>query len=151
MNQRSKYLRLLAIVLIAIATKGATAEEAAKSPTTAKFRGALLSAGDVSSDRLRQLKEDGLTSIVLLVEGTSKQEAETQRGAAELVAASDLELHYWIEVARCPELADAHPEWMASLQTHDEWRRFLVHPTKAYLSWCIANIDSLKNSLSLNP
>ncbi len=32
-------------------------------------------------------------------------------------------LDYWIEIARCPKLADAHPEWMASLQGHGEWRR----------------------------
>jgi hypothetical protein len=34
-----------------------------------------------------------------------------------------LELHYWIEIARCPELAEEHPRWMASLQGHPEWRR----------------------------
>ena len=126
----AKSLRLIVVVLIVIATKSVTAEEAAKSSTTEKFRGALLSAVDVTSDRLGKLKEDGLTSIVLLVEGTSKKEAETQRGAAELVAASGLELHYWIEVARCSELADAHPEWMASLQTHDEWQRFFPDTPK---------------------
>ncbi|MSR63541.1 MAG: hypothetical protein EXS08_13970 [Planctomycetes bacterium] len=29
---------------------------------------------------------------------------------------------WWLEVARSPSLADAHPEHMASLQGHDEWR-----------------------------
>jgi hypothetical protein len=34
-----------------------------------------------------------------------------------------LNLYYWIEIARNPAMADAHPEWMASIQTHPEWRR----------------------------
>jgi hypothetical protein len=33
-------------------------------------------------------------------------------------------VEYFVEIGRNPELADAHPEWMASLQGHDEWRRF---------------------------
>jgi hypothetical protein len=88
------------------------------------FRGALLSAEDVTPQRLKKFAGDGFNSVVVLVEGTSNKESTVQRLAAELVSESSLDLCYWIEVARCPDLADAHPEWMASLQTHDEWRRF---------------------------
>jgi hypothetical protein len=45
------------------------------------------------------------------------------RQAVERIRKAGLELHYWIEIARCPELAEAHPRWMASLQGHPEWRR----------------------------
>ena len=30
---------------------------------------------------------------------------------------------YFFEVGRCPELAKQHPEWMASIQGHQEWMR----------------------------
>jgi hypothetical protein len=36
---------------------------------------------------------------------------------------SGLELYYWIEIGRNPQLADAHPRWMASLGMHHDWQR----------------------------
>lgn len=45
------------------------------------------------------------------------------QAAARRIRDAGLDLYYWIEIARNPTLADAHPEWMASLQTHTEWRR----------------------------
>ncbi|MBI1900842.1 MAG: hypothetical protein HYS13_06995 [Planctomycetia bacterium] len=53
-----------------------------------------------------------------------KDDRSKEDAAARLASAAGLQLFYWIEVARCPELADAHPEWIASLQGHPEWRRF---------------------------
>jgi hypothetical protein len=50
-------------------------------------------------------------------------DADKDREAAAALAARGGQVYYWIEVSRCPALADAHPEWMASLQTHPEWRR----------------------------
>ena len=38
--------------------------------------------------------------------------------------------YYWIEIARCPSLADEHPRWMASVQGHDEWRRLFENPPR---------------------
>lgn len=54
---------------------------------------------------------------------TSRDTATADLDAAQRVKAAGLPLDYLIEVARCPELADAHPEWMASLQGHPEWRK----------------------------
>jgi hypothetical protein len=51
------------------------------------------------------------------------------RAAAKLLAEAKLDLYYWIEVARNPAMADAHPEWMASLGMHDDWHaRFPTTP-----------------------
>ncbi len=74
----------------------------------------------VTAKRLSSLRADGYGAIVLAVMEADDREKE----AAGMVKKSGLELHYWIEVGRCPELADEHPRWMASLQGHDEWRRF---------------------------
>lgn len=48
-------------------------------------------------------------------------DAQVYRRAAELLADAGLDLYYWIEVARHVKLAEAHPEWMASLGVHDDW------------------------------
>jgi hypothetical protein len=45
------------------------------------------------------------------------------RSAAKAAAANSLDVYLWIEVGRCPELARAHPEWMAALGSHDDWHK----------------------------
>jgi hypothetical protein len=121
MNFRNKCL-LCCLTAIGAVFHAARAA-AQNSPPAPEFRGALLSARDVDEARLRKLQEEGFTAVLVMLQDASGEQASRQRTAADLVLRSRLELHYWIEVARCPELADAHPDWMASLQTHDEWRR----------------------------
>lgn len=70
--------------------------------------------------KLTASNEEGFTGAVLyLREG----EFEVARKAAGLIVEAGLALYYWIEVGRNTHLATAHPEWMASVQTHTEWRR----------------------------
>ncbi|MCA9061263.1 MAG: hypothetical protein KDA85_22270, partial [Planctomycetaceae bacterium] len=52
-----------------------------------------------------------------------QQQQAQEIAAAQLILEAGLKLSYWIEIARCPELADTHPEWMATLQGHPKWRR----------------------------
>lgn len=72
---------------------------------------------------------DGDWSSRLAIEHAAIALRLTGDAALDLAAANKVvsfdghALDYWIEIARCPELADAHPEWMASLQGHGEWRR----------------------------
>ena len=95
--------------------------ETARAADDAKFKGALLDADQVSAARITGLKKEGYNAIVL---GLTENGAEKQGSAARQVRQNGLDLYYWIEIARNPALADAHPEWMASIQTHKEWRRF---------------------------
>jgi len=81
---------------------------------------ALLRADQASADRLLGLQREGFTSIALALSDTN---AAVDTLAAGRVSRAGLDLDYWIEIARNPALADAHPEWMASIQTHQEWRR----------------------------
>jgi hypothetical protein len=90
------------------------------SPASAEFRCALLAPDMVTGERLTSLREEGYDSVVLAV----SQGNDAEKNAAALIEKSRLDLRYWIEVGRSPELADKHPLWMASLQGHDEWRRF---------------------------
>ena len=78
----------------------------------AQFRGVLVSAA-----QLGDLKKDGPRTVVLNLDANAGD-------AARRIRAAGFELYYWIEVGRNPAMAEAHPEWMASLQGHPEWRRF---------------------------
>ncbi|MFN3188898.1 MAG: hypothetical protein ACE361_00110 [Aureliella sp.] len=84
---------------------------------------AMIAVSDASPARLAELKSTGIDTVAFqLKQGDGAKRAI--REAAAVVGESGLALAYWVEVARSPVLAEAHPEWMASLQTHDEWRRF---------------------------
>ena len=81
---------------------------------------ALLDPAQAGSGRLAELADTGYSGVVLMLSEGDPQ----ARSAAQQVTVAGLDLYYWIEIARNPALADAHPEWMASIQTHEEWRRF---------------------------
>jgi len=85
---------------------------ASASPLTAQFRGELVAAAQADPARL-----GGTGAVVLSLAGPE------DLSAARRIQAAGLTLYYWIEIGRNPALAEAHPEWMASLQGHPEWRR----------------------------
>jgi hypothetical protein len=94
-------------------------------PALAKpaFRGALVTAETATVDQLDVLKKDGYSTIVLQIRSSTAAAIQQDVSAAKRISAADLDVGYWLEIARSPELADAHPLWMASLQGHPEWRR----------------------------
>lgn len=47
---------------------------------------------------------------------------EVVAAAAARVRSARMQLGYWFEIGRDPALADAHPDWVATLQGHGEWR-----------------------------
>src|SRR5579863_327617 len=89
-----------------------------------QLRAALLTSEMATDARLKELWGSGYTSIVLVVSKADAASALLDRQAVERITKTGLAPYYWIEIARCPEMADAHPLWMASLQGHPEWRRF---------------------------
>ena len=90
------------------------------------LRSVMLNADQVTIDELQSLKDSGFNAIAISLSDSTKLSRRSHKRAASLIKDSDLKLYFWIEVGRCPDLADKHPEWMASLQGHNEWRRF--HP-----------------------
>ena len=123
-NPIKHYLVVLSLLLGALLSTRSTlyAAEPVKPTHMKSFRGALLSAPDVTDSRLEALKQAGINAVSVQLTGAA-QAVPSERTACERITRSGLMLYYWVEVARSPELADAHPEWMASLQGHDEWRR----------------------------
>ena len=118
----------LAIAVVSLAFGKVTADE----PTTrdATLRTALLRAEQVTDDRLASLATEGFSAVVLKLAASADAARDDEARAARRIVASGLALHYWIEIAHSPEFADAHPEWMASLQGHEEWRRFFPDVAK---------------------
>jgi hypothetical protein len=107
-----------AIMLLAVLGSFVAADDAGP-----RLRGALVTAEMASASRLEELRVEGYTAAVLKINDDSPSAREADRQAARRIAAARLDLWYWIEIAHCPELADKHPRWMASLQGHQEWRR----------------------------
>jgi hypothetical protein len=85
-----------------------------------QFKGVLVTAALATDARLREFKREGYQAAVL---NLATENEGGDDAAARRIHTAGLELYYWIEIAHSPSLADAHPEWMASIQTHPEWRR----------------------------
>jgi hypothetical protein len=122
--------RLLAVVvcagLAACSPKAAHAQTKEQRSANG-FRGAMLSVEQVTETQLLSLRSTGMRAVAVQLRGGAAELA-AERKALERIRRAKLDLYYWIEVARCRELADAHPAWMASLQGHTEWRRLFKNP-----------------------
>ena len=86
------------------------------------YCGVLVTAEMVCDTNLKSWRGERL-NVVLAIENGSPEDLQKQTDAARRLIDAGFETEYWIEVARSPSMADAHPEWMSSLQGHDEWRR----------------------------
>ncbi len=84
-------------------------------------RGILVRSERIAPGFLADWKAKGARTVVVILDESSKDEWPR---IARSVADGGLDLWAWIEVARNPALADAHPEWVASLGGHhDDWRK----------------------------
>ena len=81
--------------------------------------GIVVTADQVTAANLAQWKATR-SPVVLKINSVVNHGKD--REAALAIDQAELQLDYFIEVARCPEMAAQHPEWMASLQGHPEWR-----------------------------
>ncbi len=114
-----QFLSCVLVALLASSMFGIVGDRTAAADE-ASLRAALLAAPDVTRARVGQLASAGTNAIVVAL---NNHDIEAVPQAAAVVKSLQLDLYYWIEVARCPELAEQHPQWMASQQTHPEWRR----------------------------
>lgn len=122
MNRLNRFVCLLLSFAAPTIGSRASAQSPQEKPES-RLKAVLLSAGDVTADRLESVTMDGYNVVAIVLRGDSEAARKQEKKAAERVTQSKLDLYYWIEIAHNPDLADAHPEWMASLQGHQEWRR----------------------------
>ena len=84
-------------------------------------RGVLVEPGRITPAFLASWKSGGATAIVVPLDDATKRRWGPMATAVERAG---LTLWPWVEVARNPAMADAHPEWMAAIGGHhDDWRR----------------------------
>ena len=85
------------------------------------LRAVLVGMDRVSPEFLAAWKSKGVNAVVVPLDEASKRRWKPM---AEAVERAGMTLWPWIEVARNPAMADAHPEWMAAVGGHhDDWRR----------------------------
>src|SRR5205823_4061801 len=79
----------------------------------------LVDPSGVTPDAVASLKKDRFTAVALVLDEASVDLIST--AALSLIREAGLDWYYWIEVARNPALANAHPRWMAALGMHRDW------------------------------
>ena len=88
---------------------------------TLSMRGVLVGLERVSPEFLAAWKAKGVTAVVVPLDDAAKRRWQPM---ADTVERAGMTLWPWIEVARNPAMAEAHPEWMAAIGAHhDDWRR----------------------------
>ena len=111
------------VVLLTVSMQARTLAQSKGATKDARtYEGLIIDPDAVAPADLDAWKKEGFDAIVLVLD--ERYEAAVYQKAAKVIAANGLDLYYWIEVGRCAELADAHPEWISSIQgPHPEWRR----------------------------
>src|SRR5262245_34338822 len=76
---------------------------------------------DVHPKTVSDWKKEGFQAVVLNLD--ERFDATAYADASNTAAANGVDVYYWIEVGRNPKFATEHPDWMASLGMHEDWRR----------------------------
>jgi hypothetical protein len=115
------YRKLSALTICILMASQLSRNEMRAAEPQRLVRGVLVRAEKVTPEFLRAWKAKGVTDVIVPLDEVTKQRWETTARAVEQAGMS---LWPWIEVARNPAMADAHPEWMATPGGHhDDWRR----------------------------
>jgi len=118
-TQKQWYTALAAGLVVSMAAMQLTA---APGPAKAgPLEIVLVEAVPVTSETISKWKGEGFNAVAVVLEERTSKSAYDQ--LARRVSDGGLDLYLWIEVARNPKLAAAHPRWMAALGMHDDWQK----------------------------
>ena len=81
----------------------------------------LVEPATVTSTTISLWKSEGFKAVALVLD--ERMAEAGYRESARRIAEGGLDLYCWIEVARNPRLAMAHPRWMAALGSHADWQK----------------------------
>ncbi len=81
----------------------------------------LVEAKSVTPAAVSQWKKEGFQAVAIVLDERTDKAA--YRDKARNISDGGLDLYCWIEVARNPKLAAAHPRWVATLGSHDDWQK----------------------------
>ncbi len=114
--------RLVLFATLLVAPMGAVQLAAAPGPSNAApVEIVLVEAETVTATAVSQWKKEGFKAVAVVLE-----ERTGEAGYRELsrrLSEGGLDLYFWIEVARNPAMATAHPRWMAALGSHEDWQK----------------------------
>lgn len=74
----------------------------------------------VTTRQVEAWRGEGFSAAVVHLD--EAYSADDYRAATAAAQQAGIDLYYWIEVARNPPLAEAHPRWMAALGMHNDWQ-----------------------------
>lgn len=94
---------------------------AAGSSNAAPVEIVLVDAEAVTAAAVSQWKNEGFKAVAVVLEERTGEAA--YRELSRRISAGDMDLYLWIEVARNPAMATAHPRWMAALGSHEDWQK----------------------------
>jgi hypothetical protein len=110
--------RLWIALLVSLPTSGADAGAVEPKPPV---RGVFARPERLTPEFLAGWKARGATAVVVPLDEETKGR---WRDVADRVERAEMALWPWVEVARNPAMAGAHPEWMAATGGHhNDWRR----------------------------
>ncbi len=125
MNQyeldRLAKLRLALFAALLVAPMGMQLDAAPSPSNAAPVEIVLVEAETVTASAVSQWKKEGFKAVAVALD-----ERTGEAGYRELsrrISEGGLDLYYWIEVARNPAMATAHPRWMAALGSHEDWQK----------------------------
>jgi hypothetical protein len=108
------------LLLWAVAVAGGLAVGMVARADEKSLQAILTTPDAVTADKAAGWKNEGFGTVVVVL--GERDEALQLRRAAKAITDHSLDLYFWIEVGRNPALARGHPEWMAALGMHDDWR-----------------------------
>src|SRR5437867_1483328 len=119
-HHRSPFWSLAALVHVALSIAAA---EKQSTPSRAPKEFVLVEPDTINAKTVAAWKKERFSGVAALAD--ERFGAGIYQSCAKAADDGGLELYYWIEVGRNPQMAAEHPEWMASLGIHDDWlKRF---------------------------
>lgn len=120
MNATSSHWRLLIGLGVLAVTCLFVEPGAANGEERLPLEAVIVAVDDVNDERAAGWKKEGFGAVAIVVD--ERHDAASLHKAMDAIAAHSLKCFFWIEIARNPAFAQEHPEWMASLGTHQDWR-----------------------------
>jgi hypothetical protein len=115
----------LRVALLGALVLGGVLGHGTVQPSTAPpgkpFEAVVVAADAVDRDAVAGWKKEGFRAVVLMLD--DRHPGRAVREAARAVAADSLDLYLWIEVGRTSTVAREHPQWVAALGMHADWRQ----------------------------
>jgi hypothetical protein len=115
---RSARLTATVALVLAVALRPVVGD----APRPERLRGMLVTSRLATNEQLHNWTKEKVNTVILAL--SESEPATETKASAERIRSAGLTLYFWIEIGRNPAMAEDHPEWMASLQGHPEWRRF---------------------------